>query len=138
MSDLIAQIRDRLDGWAPALREHGLPLDATLPAAFLVRRDDELLSPAEIEAWQKQWDEMSAGSKSAPIRVLPPGPRFYPGYEQMRDAVLAVLEFAEPGEPFPGDSRDHAEKAIDAELEATLAHVCGLIAEKLGIEVASA
>lgn len=58
-------------------------------------------------------------------------------FDQMADALLAVVEYATPGEPFPGegDSRDHAEKAIDAEVEAVLAHVLGLIAEGLGIEV---
>jgi len=62
----------------------------------------------------------------------------YWGREEMRDALLAVVDYVQRGESLPGerDSRDHSEKAIDAEVEAQFANMLGLIAEKLGIEVA--
>lgn len=147
MADLAQKIRDRLDGFAPerpAPREHGFsvgtPGAEPLPAAFITRLDDDPMSPQEIEAWQKQWDALLADSAFSPIRVLPPGPKVYPGFEQMRDALLAVVDYTEPGDVFPGegDGRDHAEKAIDAEVEAQFARVRELIAEKLGIEVPDA
>lgn len=151
MSDLAQRIRDRLDGLAPAPLTVEFPkgwtdeqrerfnaefkaTNAAVPAAFLEPAVPP--SPEEIEAWQKSWDELlPEGATVHQIRWLPPGPKVYPGFEQMRDTLLAVVEYATPGEPFPGDSRDHAEKAIDAEVEGVLAHVLGLIAEGLGIEV---
>lgn len=153
MNDLTQQIRDRLGGLAPASLTVEFPKDwtdeqreqfkaefkatpAAVPPVFL--EPAEPLSPEEIEVWQKSWDELLPdGATVHQIRILPPGPKVYPGFEQMRDTPLAVVEYATPGEPLPGegDSRDHAEKAIDAEVEAVLAHVLGLIAEGLGIEV---
>lgn len=151
MSDLVQRICDRLDGLAPASLTVEFPKDwtdeqrekfkaefkaanAAVPAAFL--EPAEPLSPEEIEAWQKSWDELlPEGATVHQIRMLPPGLKVYPGFEMMRAALLAVVEYATPGEPHPGDSRDHAEKATDAEVEAVLAHVLGLIAEGLGIEV---
>lgn len=153
MGDLAKQICDRLDGLAPQPFTFELPADwtaeqrdqfnaefkatrAAMPPAFI--EPAEPLSPEEIERWQEQWDELlPEGARVHTIRMLPPGPAPYPGFGQMRDAILAVVNYAQPGEPFPGerDGRDHAEKAIDAEVEAQLASVLGLIAETLGIEV---
>lgn len=151
MSDLAQLIRDGLDGiastslrvtfpehWTDEQRESfDAEFKATTAAAPPVFLEPvEPLSPEEIEAWQKLWDELlPEGATVHQIRVLPPGPKVYPGCEQMRAALLAVVDYATPGEPFPGDSRDHTEKATDAEVEAVIAHVLGLIAEGLGIEV---
>jgi hypothetical protein len=153
MTDLAQQIRDRLDGIGPASFTFEYPAGWTdeqreqfnaefkatktaVPPAFL--EPVEPLLPEEIERWQKAFDEsLPEGARVHPIRILPPGPRFYPGFEQMRDAILAMVDYTQPGDVFPseGDSRDHAEKAIDAEVEAQLARVRELIAEKLGVEV---
>ncbi len=152
MTDLAQQIRDRLDGLTPASFTFEYPAGWTdeqreqfnaefkatktaVPPAFL--EPVEPLLPEEIERWQQAWEELlPEGARVHPIRILPSGPRFFPGFEQMRDAILAVVDYAEPGEPFPRDSRDHCEKSIDTEVEAQLAYVCELIAERLGIEVA--
>jgi hypothetical protein len=156
MPDLAQQIRDRLDGLEPtpapevsfpahwtaaqcaqwvddyeATKVGGFP--ASVPPAFV--EPAEPASPEEIERWQKAWDDLlPEGARVQPIRILPSGTRFFPGFEQMRAAILAVVDYTEPGEPFPHDNRDHAEKATDAEVEAQLARVRELIAEKLGIE----
>lgn len=83
MADLDQQIRARLDGWLPEMP----PGEA--PAMFL--EPAHPLSPDEIERWQKEFDDL-LGGESLGMRILPPGPRFYPGFEQMRDAILAALE----------------------------------------------
>lgn len=133
MADLAQQIRDRLDGF-----ENGP--SGPLPAVFMAVRRTDPVPPAEAEAWRACWDELLADLMLEPVRFLPPLPRHYPGFEQMRDAILAVLEFAAPGGPVPGerDSRDHCEKAIDAEVDAVLARIRAILAEGLGIEAPDA
>ena len=118
MSDLAQQIRDRLDGLAPASPTVEFPKDwkdeqrekfkaefdaalAAVPPVFL--EPVEPLTPEEIERWQKSWDELlPEGATVHQIRMLPPGPKVYPGFEQMRAALLAVIDYAQPGAPFPG------------------------------------
>jgi hypothetical protein len=125
MPDLAQQIRDRLDGWAPAPVAFSFPEDWTeqqrdefrskledgrigaipehprqAPRTFDYPfgrpagiQDAETATPEEIEHWQQAWDELLAkGATFHPIKVLPPGPRVYPGFEQMRDALLTVLK----------------------------------------------
>lgn len=107
MSDLAQRIRDRLDGLAPAPLTVEFPkgwtdeqreqfkaefkaTPAAVPPVFL--EPAEPPSPEEIEAWQKSWDELlPEGATVQQIRILPPGPKAYPGFEQMRDALLAVV-----------------------------------------------
>jgi hypothetical protein len=54
-------------------------------------------TPEEIEHWQQAREKLLAeGAAFRPLRVLPPGPLAYPGFEQMRDAILAALELHKP------------------------------------------
>lgn len=120
-TDLAQQIRDRLDEWARPSGE--APPEFTKPVD---------IDPEQAAVIQAAWDMLFMAD---PVRhrivILPPSP-----FDLMRRAILAVLDYAEPGEPFPQDSRDHAEKAIDAEVDAVLARVLELIGEGLGIEAA--
>ena len=123
MTDLAQQIRDRLDEWARPSGE--------APPAFTEPAD---IDPEQAAVIQAAWDALSKADPGPHrIVILPPAP-----FDLMRRAILAVVDYAELGEPFHQDSRDHAEKATDAEVEAQLAYVCGLIAEKLGIGVEGA
>lgn len=120
MSDLSQQIRDRLDEWSRPSGE--------APPAFTEPAD---IDPEQAAVIQAAWDALlKADPGPHRIVVLPPSP-----FDLMRRAILAVVAYAEPGEPFPGDSRDHAEKATDAEVEAVLARIRAILAEGLGIEV---
>lgn len=112
MSDLAQQIRDRLGGLAPASLTVEFPKDwtdeqreqfkaefkatpAAVPPVFL--EPAEPLSPEAMERWQETFDELlPEGATVHQIRILPPGPRFYPGFEQMRDAILGVLDEHQP------------------------------------------
>lgn len=175
MSDLIAQIRERLDGLAPQaltvefpaywtdeqraqfhaefdaartkpatgerrpprVQEYtvGCPID--VPPAFL--EPAEPASPEDAERWQRAWgDLLPEGATVHQLRILPPGPRFYPGFEQMRDAILAVLDFAEPGGPWPHDGRGPDERMADEAVEEKLRQVVEVIAENLGIDASGA
>lgn len=59
----------------------------------------EPATPEEIERWQQAWDKLIAeGATFHPIKVLPPGPLAYPGYEQMRAAIIAALDLHKPKE----------------------------------------
>lgn len=107
-TDLAQQIRDWLDGLAPASLTFEFPAGWTdgqreqfnaefkaagpvVPPVFLEPAEPPL--PEEIERWHQAFDELlPEGARVHQIRVLPSGPRFYPGFEQMRDAVLAVLD----------------------------------------------
>lgn len=123
MSDLAQRIRDRLDEWARPSGE--------APPAFTEPTD---IDPERAAVFQAAWDALlKADPGPHRIVVLPPSP-----FDLMRRAILAVVDYTTAGEAFPGDSRDHAEKAIDAEVEAVLARVRQIIAEGLGIEVADA
>ena len=63
----------------------GCPVEFQSPAAPA--------TPEEIERWQQAWDKLLAeGATFRPIKLLPPDPLAYPGCEQMRDAILAVLD----------------------------------------------
>ncbi len=124
MPDLAQQIRDRLDEWTRPSGE--------APPAFTEPVD---VDPEQAAVIQAAWDALMASDtgRRHGVVILPPGP-----FDLMRKAILAVVDYTEPGEPFPHDGRDHAEKATDAEVEAQFAHVLGLIAEKLGIEAPNA
>lgn len=125
MTDLAQQIRDRLDEWARPSGE--------APPAFT---EPAHIDPEQAAVIQAAWDMLlKADPGPHRIVVLPPSP-----FDLMRRAILAVVDYAQPGEQFPGggDSRDHTEKAIDAEVEAVLARELELIAEGLGIEAADA
>lgn len=122
MLDLVQQVRDRLDEWTHPSGE--------APPAFTEPAD---IDPELAAVIQAAWDMLlKADPGPHRIVVLPPSP-----FDLMRKAILAVVDYAQPGDAFPGEggSRDHAEKAIDAEVEAVRARVLELIAEKLGIEV---
>jgi len=116
---LAQQIRDRLDEWTHSNGE--------APPAFTEPAD---INPEQAAVIQAAWDMLfKADPGPHRIVVLPPSP-----FDLMRRAIRAVVDYAAPGEPFPQDSRDHAEKAIDAEVDAVLARVLELIGEGIGIE----
>lgn len=153
MGDLAKQICDRLDGLAPQPFTFELPADwtaeqreqfnaefkathAAMPPAFI--EPAEPLSSEEIERWQEQWEELlPEGARVHTIQILPPGPRFYPGFEQMRAALTAIVDL------HVFETERHVDRvpycAECTRAQGTFVHECGelrLIAEKLGIEVA--
>lgn len=79
--DLATRIRERLDGWAP-------------PEPWLNQfADAEPRTPEELAALAEDLSRaIEAGAFAGPVLVLPPSPRFYPGFEQMRAAILAALD----------------------------------------------
>lgn len=86
MADLAAQIRERLDGWAP-------------PEPWVTQFADgpENPTPEEVVNFAEELSRaIEEGKFAGPIVVLPPSPKFYPGFEQMRDALLALLDEAYP------------------------------------------
>lgn len=107
-------------------RSHDYPFGC--PAE--IQAATEPASPEEIERWQQAWDKLLAeGATFHSLRVLPPGPLAYPGFEQMRDAILAALDLhADDGVGFCRECSD----------EFPAPRPCPtlrIIAEKLGIGV---
>lgn len=78
--DLTARIRERLEGWAAP--------DAWVRAFA----ETQPRTPEEIDAFAR----IIQDAITAPVVVMPPGPRFYPGFTQMQAALLAVLDGHEP------------------------------------------
>lgn len=121
--DLTTQIRERLDGWAP-------------PEPWLNQfADAEPRTPDEPAALAEDLGRaIEAGAFSGPVLVLPPSPRSYPGFEQMRAALLAVLDRHAP------DSSGDCPRCMTVWPEGTFHETAPCdeveaIAEKLGIEV---
>jgi hypothetical protein len=169
MPDLAQQIRERLDGWAPASTVIEFPEDWTAeqrdkfrtdfedagrgwrlaPRAFEYPfgspfsglADREPATPEEIERWQRTWDELLAeGATFHPIKVLPPRPRVYPGFEQMRTALLAVLDLTETLAKYgpirvPDTVEGRTRLTQAAAWQEAMEAAVNMIAEKLGIEV---
>lgn len=107
MTDLAQQIREKLDGIAApgpliefpetmtaedrqAFRDAWLtqpvPRIYTAPAVGRPLTDDEM------DEWERKWDAVFIDLPQQPLKILPPGRKFYPGFEQMRAALLAVLD----------------------------------------------
>jgi len=84
VADRAQQIRERLDGFAPPTGEP--------PPQFVEILDPGTQTPEEIERWQQQWDEPLGTPGEHPMQILATAPRFYPGFEQMRAALLAMLD----------------------------------------------
>lgn len=124
MPDLTQQIRERLDGLAPEVG------DAERPMMFLEAPPS--VSPEEVEVWQRKWDELFGDGAPGPMRILPATPRFYPGFEQMRDAILAVVEMHRRNSE---DWTHISETAYEAGRRWALEQAVAEIAEKLGVEV---
>lgn len=118
MIDLAQQIRDRLDA----------------PRLVVEVPDKEPWTVEQIEAFRRELrKQFGTGVRIVPLD--PPSDTATP--QEMRAALLAVLDLTEPGEPWPadaGDSRDHCERAIDREVEARDALIVAAIAKALGIE----
>lgn len=117
MPDLDQQIRAQLDGWAPPA---GRP-----PLQFVEVVDQAVTDPEYAEEWQQRWDGIMATAEGMSLPVLAVPPRFYPGFEQMRAALTAVLDVTDPDrEGYP-----------DCDCS-TCVHkrVTGAIARALGIE----
>lgn len=90
MTDLAQRIRERLDGFAPA------PLPDDTHALFAYTTFSEL-SEEDSERWAEAFqqtvgDELSWGK----LIRLPSAPKFYPGFEQMRAALLAEIAYVLP------------------------------------------
>lgn len=124
--DLAQQIRDRLDRLAE------------LPAAFLEVPD--IVTPEEIEKWQRAWDEMLA--EQPKVQILAQPARFEPVPDLLRAALLALLELHRP------ETVDYVSVDRDSRVstDCTECDAGGVpdgwpcttlrtIAEKLGIEV---
>lgn len=88
MTDLAQQIREQLDGWAP-------PADGGPPPQFVEILDPGDLTQEQIEDWQQRWDEIMVTAVDRSLHILATAPRFYPGFEQMRAAILAAVELHE-------------------------------------------
>jgi hypothetical protein len=88
VSDLAQQIRERLDGFAP-------PADDGPPPQFVEILDPGDLTQEQIEDWQRRWDDVMVTAADMSLHILATAPRFYPGFEQMRAALLAVLDAAD-------------------------------------------
>lgn len=120
MTDLSQQIRERLDGFAP-------PADDGPPPQFVEILDPGNLTQEQIEDWQRRWDEVMVTAADKSMHVLATAPRFYPGFEQMRDAIIGAVHAVhiaddEDVTDWQRGYRSAADNALRA------------IAEKLGIE----
>lgn len=121
MPDLDAAIRSRLDGWLPAPRRVEYPFWCAPP--LTTEQKDEL-----VAAFEAEWKDV------VEHRVVAlPRPRHYPGFDEMRDAVVAVLDMHAPvygayPECLDGAPGYEAER-VEAPCRTVLA-----IAEKLGID----
>lgn len=89
MTELTRLIRDRLDGWAP-------PIDDGPPQQFVEILDPGDLTQEQIREWHERWDEVLVRAADQSLHILATAPRFYPGFEQMRDALLTVLDLHPP------------------------------------------
>ena len=129
MPDLSQQIRERLDGLGP-----GPAVDVGFP---------EPVTPEEREQWREAFVAEFAKARTQPLKILPSGQRFYPGFELLRDALLAVVDLEH-------DVRVHGLTIIPTTGEyagcvhehAATQRILGLavttIAAKLGIDVTDA
>jgi hypothetical protein len=138
VNDIAQQIRDRLDDWAPTHADSG----HQLPSAFIALQRD--VTVEEATAWQAKWDELMADATIEPMRLLPAGPRFYAGFEQMRAALLAVLDEHQPEQvDYPdadGESRSSADCVACDTGGVSNSWPCSTVtrmAKELGIEVAA-
>ena len=107
-------------------RSHDYPFGC--PAE--IQSATEPASAEEIERWQQVRDKLIAeGATFHPIKLLPPEPLAYPGFEQMRDAIIAALDLhADDGVGFCRECSD----------EFPAPRPCPtlrIIAEKIGIEI---
>lgn len=73
-----------------------------------------------------------AEARTKPLRALPPGPKLYPGFDEMRAALLAVLDLHPADRPHPcmvwNDWEQHHWFTSDCPTKQA-------IAEKLGISL---
>ena len=134
MADLAQQIRERLDGWAP-------PTDGGPPPQFVEILDPGDLTQEQIEEWQRHWDEVMVTAADKSLHILAAPPRFYPGFEQMRDVLLAILEL-HPATPAGVPGKPHLANCTHCRdtgwMGPEVPWPCPTllaIAEKLGIEV---
>lgn len=89
----------RIDGIPEGPRRPPRTFDYPFGCPAEIQAATEPASPEEIERWQQAWDKLiTEGATFHPIKVPPPGPLAYPGYEQMRDAILAALDLHKPKE----------------------------------------
>lgn len=127
MPDLAQHIRERLEGWAP-------PLGDEPPNQFVEVVDPGDLTPEQVEQWHRRWDEVVGTAAEMQLHVLTTAPRFYPGFEQMRAALLTVVDLHVPAAaPFSGEC-----KVCGAYFEYPVRWPCPTfkgIAQGLGIEV---
>lgn len=128
MADLAQQIRERLDGWAPPAGEAPGP-----PFVEIVGTGH--LTPEQIEAWQQEWDRLLEEARHQPMQLLVHQTKFYPGFEQMRDALLAALELHDEGDGHlcPAEIVGYSVQRWHDADDPCPTKVA--IAEKLGIEV---
>jgi hypothetical protein len=126
-----AELEDlRINGIPEAPRRPPRTFDYPCGCPAEIQAATEPASAEEIEHWQQMRDKLIAeGATFHPLRVLPPGPLAYPGFEQMRGAILAALDLhADDGVGFCRECSD----------EFPAPRPCPTlraIAEKLGIEI---
>jgi hypothetical protein len=142
VSDLAQQIRERLDGWAP-------PAGDGPPPQFVEILDPGDLTQEQIEDWQRRWDDVMVTADDKSLHILASAPRFYPGFEQMRAALLAVLDLSQrceqildtamgPNSVAQGAEEVRIERARNIAACRVLRMGVREIAKELGIEVEGA
>lgn len=85
MPDLAQQIRERLEAWAP--------VDPLAPASMVAFSftTDEHLSPEDAETWRAAWTRAHGEPPNDRLHIAYSG-RFYPGFTQMKAAILAAVD----------------------------------------------
>jgi hypothetical protein len=121
--DLPQRIRAQLDGWAP-------PFDGGPPPQFVEILDPGDLTPEQIDEWQQKWGDVLVTADDKSLHILASAPRFYPGFEQMRAGLLAVLEMYRR---IDEDRTRASETAYEAGRRWAIEQAVAEIAEALGI-----